>query len=364
MPSRHPVPRLAGPPARAALRPSRFPRGPREQDQADDRDQQAHQLDAQEPHRRRAPRACEGVPQRVQHHGARERPQHASADGRPARPQPLAPKRGGHQPRPRQVPGRRGQAAQDQDLVEHGEVAAGLEQRDEAVAHSLQAREARSGRHPYQEPRGLRAVTAEEVEAERGDGIVLRGGEAKLSKDDRQVHLAEEDAHELLDNALQTYREEHKTLPARLVLHKTSPHNRAELAGFGEALRSHGVDSADFLSLARSYTRLFRGGEYPPLRGTFLTLDERAHLLYTRGSVDFFRTYPGMYVPRPLLMRCEEVEQTPTFLAREALALTKMNWNNSQFDNGDPITLRAARNVGDILKYIEGSPQPRYSYYM
>ena len=57
MPSRHPVPRLAGPPARAALRPSRFPRGPLEQDQADDRDQQAHQLDAQEPHRRRAPRA-------------------------------------------------------------------------------------------------------------------------------------------------------------------------------------------------------------------------------------------------------------------------------------------------------------------
>ena len=82
------------------------------------------------------------------------------------------------------MPGRRDQAAQDQDLVEHGEVAAGLEQRDEAVAHSLQAREARSGRYPYQEPRGLRAVTAEEIEAERGDRIVLRGGEAKLSKDE------------------------------------------------------------------------------------------------------------------------------------------------------------------------------------
>lgn len=153
-------------------------------------------------------------------------------------------------------------------------------------------------------------------------------------------------------------------MPARLVLHKTSPHSGGELSGFGEALRANGVDSADFLSLGRSYTRLFRGGDYPPLRGTFLTLDERNHLLYTKGSVDFFRTYPGMYVPRPLLMRCEEVEQTPTFLAAEALALTKMNWNNTQFDNGDPITLRAARKVGDILKYVEGSPQPRYNYYM
>lgn len=209
----------------------------------------------------------------------------------------------------------------------------------------------------------LRTSTAQ-VFNERGDGIVLRGGEAELSKDDRQPHLAEADAHELLDNALKTYKEEHRTLPARLVLHKTSPHNAEELLGFGEALRNNGVDSADFLSLIRSYTRLFRGGDYPPLRGTFLTLDECTHLLYTKGSVDFFRTYPGMYVPRPLLLRCEEVEQTPTFLAREALALTKMNWNNTQFDNGDPITLRAARNVGDILKYVEGSPQPRYSYYM
>ena len=168
-----------------------------------------------------------------------------------------------------------------------------------------------------------------------------------------------------MDNALRTYREEHRTLPARLVLHKTSPHNREELNGFGEALRASGVDSADFLYLGRSSTRLFRSGEYPPLRGTLLTLDPQTHLLYTRGSVDFFRTYPSMYVPCPLLVRCDETEQTSTFLAQEALALTKMNWNNTQFDNGDPITLRAARSVGKILKYIEGNhPQPRYSYYM
>jgi hypothetical protein len=206
-----------------------------------------------------------------------------------------------------------------------------------------------------------------QVFSERGDGIVLRGGTAKRSKEDRQVHLSDEDAHRLLDNALRAYRSEHRTLPARLVVHKTSPHNNEELDGFSEALRAHGVDSADFLSptFKTSTTRLFRSGVYPPLRGTFLTLDLRNHLLYTRGSVDFYRTYPGMYVPRPLLMRCDEVEQTPAFLARESLALTKMNWNNSQFDNSDPITLKAARNVGDILKYIEGDrAQSRYSFYM
>jgi hypothetical protein len=101
------------------------------------------------------------------------------------------------------------------------------------------------------------------------------------------------------------------------------------------------------------------------LRGTFLTLDRRTHTLYTRGSVDFLSTYPGTYVPSPLRLLCDDTEQTPYFLANELLALTKMNWNNTQFDNRDPITLRAPRGVGSILKYVEeGRVQPRYSFYM
>lgn len=200
---------------------------------------------------------------------------------------------------------------------------------------------------------------------ERGDGVVLRGGTAERSKEDRQIHMSAEDANKLLDGALKTYRSEHRTLPARVVVHKTSPHNAAELDGFRGALDANGVDSADFLSVGSSYTRLFRNGGYPPLRGTFLTLDRQTHALYSRGSVDFFATYPGMYVPTALRLLCAEVEQTPAFLAEEILALTKMNWNNTQFDNRNPITVKAARGVGDILKYVgEGQGQSRYSYYM
>ena len=95
-------------------------------------------------------------------------------------------------------------------------------------------------------------------------------------------------------------------------------------------------------------------------------MDDFTHVLYTRGSVDFFSTYPGMYVPRPLKFRCESVEETPKALAKEILALTKMNWNNTQFDRGEPITIRAARQVGQILKYV-GISDPlefHYRFYM
>jgi len=96
------------------------------------------------------------------------------------------------------------------------------------------------------------------------------------------------------------------------------------------------------------------------------SLDNLEHVLYTRGSVDFFQTYPGMYVPSPLRIICASAEQTPKFLAEEILALTKMNWNNTQFDNSEPITLHAARQVSHILRYYQDGAhiEPRYSYYM
>ena len=64
--------------------------------------------------------------------------------------------------------------------------------------------------------------------------------------------------------------------------------------------------------------------------------------------------------------RLEEAEQTLRFHAQEILALSKMNWNNTQFDGFEPITIRAARQVGKILKYVgeRDHMQPHYSFYM
>ena len=201
---------------------------------------------------------------------------------------------------------------------------------------------------------------------ERGDGVIIRGGKATVSRVDRTPHLEEDDARILLSDALKRYRVEHRTLPARVVLHKSSVYTDGELSGFQAAVDEQGVDSADFVTLQHSSAKLFRAGAYPPLRGTLLALDAQSQVLYTRGSVEFFEAYPGMYVPVPLWVRCQRVEQTPTALAAEILALTKMNWNSSQFDNMEPITLRAAKQVGDILKHVPpgGALEPRYSYYM
>jgi len=43
-----------------------------------------------------------------------------------------------------------------------------------------------------------------------------------------------------------------------------------------------------------------------------------------------------------------------------------MNWNSTEFGGKVPITVRAARQVGKILKYVEPDApvEPRYAHYM
>ena len=187
-----------------------------------------------------------------------------------------------------------------------------------------------------------------------------------MSKEDRQPHMSQPDMRTLLVNAITAFHSEHKHMPARVVVHKTSSFNEAERAGCDDALKELKVASRDLLVVSESFTRLFRDGTYPPLRGTFVNFDSRYSILYTRGSIDFYMMYPGMYVPKSLEFVCVDTEQTPRALAEEILALTKMNWNNTQFDSAFPITVKAARQVGAILKYV-GSAAPiqaSYGFYM
>ena len=197
---------------------------------------------------------------------------------------------------------------------------------------------------------------------------MIRGGPAARKKEDRQPHLRRSDAEELLGVALDTYRREHHHYPARVVLHKTSQFDDEEVTGFELAADDRRIHHLEMLWLvdASEGTRLFRSGDYPVLRGTFASIGERRHILYTRGSVDFYRVYPGMYIPTPLGIRPAVTERSIQDLAEEVLALSKMNWNQSQLDGRLPITLRASKKVAGILKSLpEGShASGRYALFM
>jgi len=201
---------------------------------------------------------------------------------------------------------------------------------------------------------------------ELGNSVILRGTPVDVDKDNRQPHLTANQAYELLDRALAEYEVALSIPPARLVIHKSSKFNDAELDGFQQAADERRVRVADFVTILDTNMRLLRRGNYPPYRGTYLELDKTTHLLNTRGAVDYYKTYPGAYVPQPLEIRIVESDESPRVICEEILSLTKMNWNNTQFDGKYPITIECARKVGRIMKYLAPNehPQVSYSFYM
>lgn len=198
---------------------------------------------------------------------------------------------------------------------------------------------------------------------DKGEGTILRGGIAHKSEEDREVHLPKDSAKKLLSDAVRNYMSANdQRLPDRVVVHKSSGYDKAEMEGFNEAADEHDVRFRDLLALGRSNVRFFRYGAYPPLRGTHIILDEENSLLYTRGSVAFYRKYPGPYVPRALHIRYFQTDRSQSELAGEILALTKLNWNKTQFDSFYPITLGGSKRIGEIYRWCPQSPDEAITY--
>lgn len=201
---------------------------------------------------------------------------------------------------------------------------------------------------------------------EMGKSVILRGTPVVEDKNNRIPHLTEDQAATLLVQALNEYERAIDHLPARLVLHKSSNFDEREIAGFRAGAEEKRINFVDFVTIMDSRLRFLRSQNYPPIRGTKIQIDDQRHILYTRGSVPFYETYPGLYIPQPLEIRIVQSEESALTICREIMELTKMNWNNTQFDGKYPITLKCARKVGDIMKYLndEDRPEISYKYYM
>ena len=85
------------------------------------------------------------------------------------------------------------------------------------------------------------------------------------------------------------------------------------------------------------------------LRGTAVELDPRHAYLWTRGYVPRLATYQGFETPKPLSVQITHGEADLLQVLGDVLALTKVNYNASDFASGLPVTLKFADRVGEIL---------------
>ena len=209
----------------------------------------------------------------------------------------------------------------------------------------------------YREVGGQQLFTsAAQMFDERGRGFVLKGSRAHTESRGRHPYMTQYDAHQLTSRVLSAYRKHHMHFPARVIVLKTSRFRDEESAGISRALDQAGTELRDLVWVQESYSvKVLRDGNYPVLRGTFVNLGGKG-LLYSNGSIPYYATYPGLYDPRPLLLCPHEVcDSTVSQIAEEVFSLTKVNWNSTQMNQRLPIPIRAARKVGEVLKYTKDS---------
>lgn len=219
----------------------------------------------------------------------------------------------------------------------------------------------------YKDPvtRNRVKTSVAQVFTHTGEGLVLKGGRATIDEISKSPYLSKEAATKLMTDILDVYKKQMRQLPRRLVVHKSSRYRPEELLAFKEASKDIGLK--DFVTILTRGVRFMRkDGIYPPIRGTAIKIATDDYVLFTKGWISYYETYPGLRVPTPIEIVEHHGDSPVKKVFEEILALTKMNWNSADFCIREPITLAYSREVGKVLAYVpeEVNPRPEYLYYM
>jgi hypothetical protein len=196
-----------------------------------------------------------------------------------------------------------------------------------------------------------------------GNGVVFRGalGPWRSSRD-KHFHLSFKAAQELIGEVIKAYSKDHGGPPFELFIHARQRFDDEEWRGFQSAV-SPDTKLVGVRIRQTQDLRLFRpAADVPVLRGTAVTMSKREGYLWTTGYTPRLRTYPGFETPKPVLVEITCGEDDLVKVMGDLLALTKINYNSCDFASGQPVTLKFADRVGEILtaspRGMEAPPMP------
>lgn len=183
-----------------------------------------------------------------------------------------------------------------------------------------------------------------------GEGVVFKGAVGPwYSETEKSFHLDREKAAELMTLVVEAYEGIHGRPPQELFIHGQTWFDAEEWAGFSSTV----PDRTKLVGVRirrQNEVKLFRFGSKPVLRGTaMISASGRMAYLWTAGFTPRLDTYPGREVPNPLTVDIARGDADIEQVLSDLMALTKLNFNNADFSDGLPVTLRFADLVGEIL---------------
>jgi hypothetical protein len=197
-----------------------------------------------------------------------------------------------------------------------------------------------------------------------GEGVVFRGALGPwYQPDTKQFHLDRTAALNLVSTVLGEYRLRHPSDPAELFIHAKSSFSDDEWDGFVEACQGKQTNVVGVqISDAWDQLKLFRPGSYPIIRGMAMLTHPRSGFLWTSGYVPRLDTYMGPDTPNPLHVSIRRGEADIKIVMADVLSLSKINFNTCLFNDREPVTIRFADAIGDILVSAPVQSEPRLPF--
>lgn len=185
-----------------------------------------------------------------------------------------------------------------------------------------------------------------------GDGLVFRGAVGPwYSSETKEFHLSSEKAKVIAETIVSAYEREHGFPPKELFIHGKTKINDNEWQGFCEGVSEKTNVVAIRIRDERQF-KLYSSNNNPLIRGMYFQINPWKGYLWTKGFVPRLGTYQGREVPNPLSIEISYGNANLQQVMKDILGLTKVNFNRCDFADGEPVTLRFADQVGEILTAI------------
>jgi hypothetical protein len=211
------------------------------------------------------------------------------------------------------------------------------------------------------------ACCAAQMFLDSGDGIVFKGAVGPWYNPKKgEYHLKEKQAKELLGIALASYTDKEGKPPTELFIHAKTAFNDEEWRGFQSAVpegtKIVGITIKDNVPL-----KIYRpDSRYCMLRGLAYIQNDTQAFLWTKGYVPRLETSLAMEVPNPLFISISKGECEIETVLNDIFALTKLNYNACIYADGEPVTLRFADAIGEVLTAapLKETPPLSFKYYV
>jgi hypothetical protein len=199
------------------------------------------------------------------------------------------------------------------------------------------------------DPSNKNACCAAQMFLKSGDGMVFKGNIGDWwNQETHEFHLSKQAAIDVTNQCLHSYYQKFNSYPDEIFIHAKTFFGDEEWSGFEEAT----TGKSKIIGVRiRSNTafKLYKFGKYCIPRGTMFQYEQHKSFLWCNGFIPRFKTQIGLETPNSLDIMIVRGDADMDMVCRDILSLTKLNYNSCMYGVGQPVTLKFADAIGEIL---------------